>query len=345
MIQEINPVTDSRWPSFSDKHRRSSVFHTCEWLNVIRKTYGHEPAALVTVGPDDSLLAGVVFCRVSSPLTGRRMISIPFSDHCEPLVGSDGEFDQLLTAYEERIRAERCRYAELRLTSTIRPNPDWQPSEIFYLHRLDLRPGPTAIFRKFHRNCVQRRISHAERECLTVREGRDPDTLKAFYELVLQTRRRHLLPPQPRVWFQNVLECMGDRANIRLAYKSDRPIAGILTLQHRRTLYYKYGGSDACFHHLGAIPYLFWHAIQAAAGRGVEELDLGRSSRDNPGLITFKERWNSERSELHYMRSPARPTKPLYPGLRSRTLAQIAFRTMPNGFLTGLGTLLYRHTD
>src|SRR5262249_2914742 len=159
--------------------------------------------------------------------------------------------------------------------------PDWQPSEAFYLHRLDLRPGATAMFRKFHRNCVQRRIRHAERERLTVREGRDGDTLNTFYSLVLQTRRRHLLPPQPRVWFQTLMEPMGSFASIRLAYKAEQPIAGILTLQYGRTLYYKYGASDARFHHLGAIPYLFWHAIQDATNRGMEELDLGRSSCDN----------------------------------------------------------------
>jgi hypothetical protein len=30
----------------------------------------------------------LVFCRVRSWLTGRRSISLPFSDHCEPLVES-----------------------------------------------------------------------------------------------------------------------------------------------------------------------------------------------------------------------------------------------------------------
>ena len=35
--------------------------------------------------PDEPLENGFLFCRVESWLTGRRLVSLPFSDHCEPL--------------------------------------------------------------------------------------------------------------------------------------------------------------------------------------------------------------------------------------------------------------------
>src|SRR6185436_335791 len=120
--------------------------------------------------------------------------------------------------------------------------------------------------------------------------------------LLLLTRRRHHLPPQPVEWFRNLLECMGDRFMICLALKDDRPVAGIVLLRHRDTLVYKYGASDADVHNLGAMPFLFWNAIREAKAAGIRRLDLGRSDSDNAGLITFKDRLGADRSTLAYVR-------------------------------------------
>ncbi len=43
-------------------------------------------SVLTTCAPDAPLTDGVVFCEVDSWLTGRRLVSLPFSDHCEPLL-------------------------------------------------------------------------------------------------------------------------------------------------------------------------------------------------------------------------------------------------------------------
>ena len=74
--------------------------------------------------------------------------------------------------------------------------------------------------------------------------GNSERLLNAFYRLMVQTRRRHRLPPQPIQWFRNVAACMGDRLQIRVAFKDGNAIASILTLQHKDVVVYKYGCSD-----------------------------------------------------------------------------------------------------
>jgi hypothetical protein len=346
MIHEIDPLTDSRWPGFLSRSPCASVFHTRGWLEAVRTTYGHQPVALGVSGPDGDLLSAVVFCRVSSWFTGRRLISVPYSDHCDPLVASDADLHSLLSACEERGREEGCKYVELRPASALPSiQSDWKRSQEFYLHRLDLRGGADAVFRGSHRDCIQRRIRHAEKEGVRIKQGNDPGLVKTFYDLVLQTRRRHGLPPQPRAWFKNLMECLGDAATIRIAFHGDEAIAGILTLQYGKSLYYKYGASEARFHRFGAMPYLFWHAIQDAIGRGLEELDLGRSGCNDAGLITFKERWSAARSALTYLRSPSDAPQHIYDGIGKSALARQACRYMPDGCLVGLGMLFYRHID
>lgn len=345
-VHEIDPLRDPRWPEFLDRHPNASVFHTRSWLETLQRTYGYQPAALTTSGPNSDLTNALVLCRVHSWLTGRRLVSLPFSDHCEPLARNPEDLRRLVAGLEALAMAEGCKYVELRPASKLAAiQSDWRASQDFYLHRLDLRPGAAAVFSRFHRDCVQRRIRHAEKEGIRVTQGRDPDSLRKFYSLVLQTRRRHGVPPQPLAWFSNLLDCLGGAATIRYASKGELPIAGILTLQFGNSLYYKYGASLAPYHRFGAMPYLFWHAIQDAIDHGLEVLDMGRSACDHHGLVVFKERFGAVRSVLSYLRSPADSAQPVNNSMWRRRLAGVAVRYTPERFLSTLGTLCYRHID
>ncbi len=135
---------------------------------------------------------------------------------------------------------------------------------------------------------------------------------------------------------------MGKDVCIRVAFKGGRPVAGILTMNHGKTMYYKYGGSDARFNHLGATPMLFWQAIQAAKSAGMEELDFGRSDLGNQGLIRFKERWGAQGVRLTLWRSPADEVSPSLEWLNMR-LAKTICASVPDKMLVLAGRLMYRH--
>jgi len=346
MIHEIDPLTDPRWPALLQGHPSASVFHSREWLEALSRTYGYRASVLTTSEPGSELTNGLVFCRSNSWLVGRRLVSVPFSDHCEPLAGDPEELSGLFAGLEELAQGERCKYAELRPAAVPRQvAANWSLSQEYYLHRLDLRSGADAVFRRFHRDCIQRRIRHAEKAGIEVREGRDADTLAAFYDLVIETRRRHGLPPQPLAWFRSILECLGEAATIRCALAGSRPIAAILTLRHKTTLYYKYGASDSRFHKFGAMPYLFWLAIRNAIESGLEQLDMGRSDCDQSGLLTFKDRWSATRTILSYWRSPSSARVSAHPRSRLDLWARTTCRHMPDRCLIVLGELSYRHAD
>src|SRR5437870_525473 len=103
-VFEIDPLTDPRWGSFVESHPRSSVFHTREWLNALRRTYGYIPLAVSTCPVDAPLTNAIVFCRVDSWLTGSKLISLPFSDHCDPLVRDANDLDILLAGIRGKIK-------------------------------------------------------------------------------------------------------------------------------------------------------------------------------------------------------------------------------------------------
>jgi Acetyltransferase (GNAT) domain len=339
----LDPLQDRRWDDLVARHPAASVFHTRGWLTALQRSYGYHPLAYSTSPPGAPLGDGVVFCRVDSWLTGRRLVSLPFSDHCAPLVEDPARLAALCEVLRGRRRSEGWRYIEIRPRVCQEDTVGGlMRSHVFFLHTLDLRPSLDDLFRSFHRDSVQRRIRRAERAGLTYEVGRTERHLQALYELLALTRRRHRLPPQPLHWFRNLAASLGAALTVRLVSIDGRPIAATVTLRFGRSVVYKYGGSDARFHHLGGMPLLMWRTIQEAKADGALELDLGRTDREDTGLITFKEHWGAVPSSLAYFRWPASPRKRRLPGLGRRLAGQVLTH-LPDALLRATGERLYRH--
>ncbi len=345
-VYRIDPLKDPRWPAFLQTEPRASVFHTPGWLKALRDSYGYEPFALTTSPPNRALGNGLVFCQISSWLTGARVVSLPFSDHCDPLVEDGAALMEILSFIRGDVDGQSSKYVEIRprapLGAEVLSGLGLGESASFSLHTLDLRRSLDDLFRSFHKNSIQKAVQRAERERIQVEDGRSEVLLHEFYRLLMLTRRRHQLPPQPLVWFQNLIKCFGDNLTLRVACKDGQPIAGILTIACEKSLVYKYACSDANFHNLGAVPLLLWQAIQEGKARQVETLDLGRSDLDNPGLITFKERWGAQRSQLTYYRYPSSSLQSQSRSL-GMEMARRVFSVLPDSWLNTTGRFLYRH--
>jgi hypothetical protein len=325
-----------------NSHPRASVFHSTKWLKALQLAYGYEPLVVTTCSPGSALTNGLVFCRVDSWLTGRRFVSLPFSDHCEPLVNKPDELECLLEHMRQYVGSGKWKYIEVRpLFCQPGIHTGLTKSVVYRLHRLDLRRSTQDLFRNFHKDCVQRKIRRAERENLQYEEGASEDLLQKFYRLVVMTRRRQCLPPQPLDWFRSLIGAFGNDLKIRMASKNGVAIASILTLSHKKSVVYKYGCSNAAFNNLGGTPLIFWKTIQDGKEGGFEELDMGRSSVDNTGLIAFKEHWGAVGTSISYWTYPRRGTES--PSGWKRRIAKQVVSAAPSLALRAVGKLLYKH--
>jgi lipid II:glycine glycyltransferase (peptidoglycan interpeptide bridge formation enzyme) len=345
-VYTLDPLRDPRWDAFVEQHPRASVFHTSGWLEALRRTYNYEPFAVTTTEFGRELANSIVLCRVRSWLTGSRLVSLPFSDHCEPLVDEASHLEMLLAFLKTEVERGECKYLESRplssLDSGIPQRMHLGKSEAYCIHKLDLSPGLDELYRKFHKSCVQRKIHKAEREGLLYEEGRSEELLSKFYKLLVLTRRRHQLPPQSMAWFRNLADCLGERLKVRVVSKDGHPIASIVTSHFRHTDVYKYGCSDTRYHNLGGMSLLMWRAIQDAKTSGARWFDFGRSESDNEGLVAFKGHWGSTMSPLPYYRYPAATTTDAESDWRMR-LIHMTCSHLPDSMLQTLGGLLYKH--
>ena len=344
---QLDPTKDSRWAELVERHPRASVFHTVAWLQALRRTYGYEPVAFTTSSPTGDLKNGLVFCRINSWLTGRRLVSLPFSDHCEPLCDSAEDANFLIrylqTALEHRemeVSGDSSNQREFRARQVTRSI--FYPQRRTLLHTLDLRPDLNEVFRNLDKDSVQRRIQRAERAGLVEKCGRSDELLREFYALFSITRGRHHLPPTPYAWFRNLVHFQDEALEIRLAYKDKTPVAAILTLRFKDVVYYKYGCSDARFNKFGATPWLLWRAIAAGKSNGAKEFDMGRTEEDNAGLLAFKNHWVSKPKRLVYWKFPDASCPNSVDGWKLR-MAKRIFSCMPHRLLTITGKLIYRH--
>jgi CelD/BcsL family acetyltransferase involved in cellulose biosynthesis len=342
-VYEIDPITDRRWTEFLSRHPDASVFHTPGWMKALQRTYGYNPVVFTTSPPEAELRNGLPFCRITNWLTGRRLVSLPFSDHCAPLVENSAELTWLLKFLQREAAEKKWDYVEIRAGDLHLPGQTiFEKAKAYAFHKLDLRPSLDELFHGFHKDCVQRKIHRAEREGLTCEEGTDDSLLRKFYHLLLITRRRHGLAPQPVRWFKNLIACLGDRVKIWVASKDGCPVASILTLRHQGTLVYKYGCSDHRFNNLGGTQLLMWKAIQEAKTHRLDEFDMGRSDCDNPGLIAFKDRWGAARSTLFYLRYPSSSAQTVR-GAMQGSVTKYIFAHAPDSLLAATGSVLYKY--
>jgi Acetyltransferase (GNAT) domain len=341
-IYEIDPLHDDRWIAFTARCSKASLYHRREWLQALKNAYGCEPFAITSSAPGKDLENAIVSCRVRSWLTGNRLVALPFSDHCEPLANDPADVDELLAHLSSMRDQSRWKYAEIRPVSYVPPpNLRFGTHITYCLHRLDLCRSEEALFKSFHKNCIQRKITRAERESLRYDEGTSETLLLQFYKLMIETRRRLGIPPQPLKWFRSLIGAFGPDLKIRVASKEGTPVASILTIRTNRAMVYKYGCSDERFNNLGGMIFLLWSAIREARAAGLEELDLGRSDIHQEGLIAFKEHWGAQRSTLNYWCYPAPPHKS-GDGRGMSLFKKVASRA-PRASLVLLGNLLYRH--
>src|ERR1700675_3897009 len=145
-VYEIDPLSDHRWHELLQQHPRASIFHSCAWLDALRQTYQYEPVAYTTTAPGAPLKNGWVFCRIRSWLTGGRLVSLPFSDHSEPLINDPAALQEISLALLRDREQEHWRYIECRLSVPGNVPNGFASSDQFYLHKLNLQPDLNELF-------------------------------------------------------------------------------------------------------------------------------------------------------------------------------------------------------
>ena len=338
-LHELDPLVDHRWTDLVQRSKCATIFHSAEWLAALCHTYGYQAVAFTDARPGEPLRNAWVFCRINSWITGRRLVSLPFSDHCDPLLETTDSMAAMLTALKLQV-GPHADYIEVRPRASVCLD-GFDAVAGFHTHSIDLTRSLEEIYAGFHHNHVQRTIRKAERLGVRIEIGRTVGLLEEFYSLHAMTRRRHGVPVQPLRWFRNLVKYFGDALTVYLSRHDGVAASAILTVRHGTTLVFKYGGSNVALNRFGGSAPLFWSAIQEAKAAGLCEFDLGRSDLDNPGLTAFKDHLGAHRTTLNYYRYPTQPPRAL--AHWTRTAGERLYPLVPTRIQARIGSNFYGH--
>jgi len=279
---------------------------------------------------------------VSSPLTGRRGVSLPFTDFCVPLKGADGQVAEFYEAAARKGEERNWRYLECRSNGS-----QWagaSPSLAFWGHAIDLRGTPEALFSRLE-GAVRRGIRKAEAAHIQIEFADGEPAMRMFFLLHSQTRKRHGLPPQPFRFFQNIVKHGLERGCgfIVLARLEQRPIAGAVFLHHGREAIYKFGASDLSFQNLRPNNLIMWQAMKKYAEKGITRLHLGRTSAGNEGLRRFKMGFGAQEEKIEYCKYDFRKQGFVSELDKVEGWFNQIFRALPVPLLKLAGRALYPH--
>src|ERR1039457_3821716 len=129
-LYSLDPTRDGRWDDLVSAHPRASAFHQKGWLETLARTYNYKPIVVTSTPPGLRLSNRIVFCEVESWITGKRLVSLPFSDHVEPLIDEAEAFAELPVWFRSERKKNGWQYIELRpLSGRLSDGHELEPSE------------------------------------------------------------------------------------------------------------------------------------------------------------------------------------------------------------------------
>ncbi len=339
----LNPQTDPLWWRLIEQHQ-SSVFHSPEWVQVLAETYGLEINAYMMLDGMGEPRAGIPFCQIAD-ITGKRIVTLPFSDYCDPLINDRDHWNCLI----EKLLSEqctiivRCLYNNLPLADerfTLAKQAKW--------HGLDLRPDLDTLWHSLH-DSSRRAIKKAQREEVVVRIAQREEELRAFFDLHLRIRKyKYRLLAQPYRFLENIWHQFVEKksGSLLVAVHQGNIVGGALFLEWKDTLYYKFNASASA--DLGHRPndLLIWEGIKYGKTKGYTYLDLGLSDQDQEGLVRFKRKFATDEKTISFLRYTPNGVPVLQDNQVRNLLAKLTslftLESVPDNVTDRAGEILYR---
>ena len=319
---------------------------------MLRRAYGYEPFPLAY--EVDGRIEGVLpLSLIASRLTGRRLVSLPFSGPAGPIGNSPEAMTRLVETAADMMTELGCRFLNIRSGSRAAEPAlaAFARVESFVSSLMRLDPDPGAVWRRIPQRTVREEIRNARRRGVTVRTGESVSDLAVFYHLHTETARKHGIPPPPWRLFRSIWELLRPcgLAHLFIAALGDRVITAQLCFAFGGVVSVAYVGIDYRFIGYHPVKAADWAAIEWACRERYRIFDFLQSHVDNQGLRWYKRSFGAEEQPLTYYYHPrtdgVASAREFLIGRASRVSGAVksVVRRLPPWGLRILGELAYRH--
>ena len=282
--------------------RLGSFYHHPRWVEGLRSTFGYRLHYL-TVRAEDGIVGGLPLAEVPALFGPRRLVSLPFSYAAGVMAESAPVASALMHAARElaaELGVKRVEVKQARAGLDLFDGFARVAKYATYL--VSTEGGADAVWRRLHGGGTQRSIRKGQKAGVSAAAVDSAESWTCMAELQEQTSHRLGLPPPPRRFFEKLcptLQAAG-LADLVLAVTREGAVAsGVVIWKGERSWIYAFGASRQDLLELRPNHVALWEALRRACDAGVG-FDLGRATREQKGLVEFKQRWGGEELPLAY---------------------------------------------
>lgn len=295
-VREIDDGDTARWTEFVSRRTGANLYHTLQWRAVVEDVFHHRPVYLMA--ERGGRTCGVLpLFRVAAPLLGSKLISLPYDIGSGGPLAEDDETEYALVEHAVRLaRDQRANHLELRCDARHGSVESLRFGRSEPVLISDMILDDEIAVRARIRTDQLKAVRKAERRGIVVREAESLEDYRRFYEIYLRVFRAFGTPPYGAGYFPAVWQRLHPTGSVRLllACAASECVGGLLLFRWRRNLVSKFAACLPKAVPLRAYAALYWSAIRLGLELSCVRLSWGTSSRDQRGLIAFKERWGAE---------------------------------------------------
>ncbi len=340
-LRIINPLKFIGWDELILSAKMYSFFHSSAWARVLHESYRYNPI-YITMIDKNALWVLIPLMGVKSFFTGKRGVSLPFSDYCDPIIEGNISYKDVFDHIFEYGRSRNWKFIEIRGGRDILQ--DVSPFSCFYSHTLNLSKHEDQIFSNF-RDSTRRNIKKAVRDGVEINICKSLESIKKFYLLNCITRKMHGLPPQPYYFFKKIYDFVisSGFGIVVLASHRKRTIAGAIFFHFGEKAIFKYAASDKAYQHLRSNNLVMWEGIKWYCNHGYKTFCFGRTAMENKGLRQYKAGWGTKENIIKYYRFEVKKGNAIENNPRESRIQNIVLSKMPIPLLKFIGSISYKH--
>lgn len=303
MYSLYNDFEPKEWNSYLDADERATVYHTLEWRSVLEDAFHFETAYTICLNSRGEAVAILPIAFVKSWITGKRVISLPFSQYGGLLL-RDAEALPCIVSHLRTYLDRGFEYVRLRtrerfdlLASLGLKSSDYYSRCVIPLTGRSVED----IWRGMDRKSVRWAIEASSRQGILTYPCEGGSDVNRLNELMLQTCKKHGIPPySPRLFIAICNLLLPKKlAKIFVARLAEKIVAVLVLFTMNKESIYAYNFSDMKYLKLRSNNALIWAAIKWSVDNDMRRFDMGISSPEDGQLLGFKMRWGATHDKVH----------------------------------------------
>ena len=320
----INPSKENRseWDEFVYNHPKGNIFQSPHLAEVFDRAKGIEPIALAAIDEDSgqilaSLLAYVLkYTNILSSFTSRaRIRGGPLFLNTEKGILTA---EMLLKHYDGVIRRKALYTDVVNMWDVSNSSALALIGDAGYVYEgyLNFLVGLTKSKDELWACLSQARrrgIRKAQKSGVTVKETKDKEDVREFYDILCETYRNIKMPLEDISLFNAIFELLAPKsmAKLFLAEYERKHIGGVLILTYKGIVYAWYGGAYKEYSQSRPFDLLIWYAITWGSENGYKILDFLGAGKPNEkyGVRDFKKQFGGELVNFGYYKKIHSPRK------------------------------------